>query len=100
LSKRATDLIGKPIVSADGGKKLGIVGDLLLDDGGTQVLGFVVRHGMFKGENVLPAAAIQSLGPDAVVSRSNELIGAKEWRQRQAASERTDGRQSGPPSER
>jgi uncharacterized protein YrrD len=88
MSKRATDLIGKPIVSADGGKKLGRVGDLLLDDEGIEVLGLVVRHGMFKREDVLPASAVQSLGPDAVVSRSDELIGSSEWRQRRVASER------------
>ena len=91
MSKRATDLIGKPIVSADGGKKLGRVGDLLLDDGGQEVLGLVVRHGMFKREDVLPASAVQSLGPDAVVSRSNELIGPSEWRQRRVASEQVRG---------
>lgn len=93
MSKRATDLIGKPIVSADGGKKLGRVGDLLLDDGGHEVLGLVVRHGMFKREDVLPASAVQSLGPDAVVSRSNELIDPGEWRQRHLASERVRGHQ-------
>ena len=91
MSKRASDLIGKPIVSADGGKKLGTVGDLLLDDGGSEVLGLVVRHGMFKGEDVLPAASVQSLGPDAIVSRSNELIDPSEWRQRQGATERIRG---------
>ena len=93
MSKRATDLIGKPIVSADGGKKLGRVGDLLQDDGGHEVLGLVVRHGMFKREDVLPASAVQSLGPDAVVSRSNELIAPGEWRQRHVASERVRGHQ-------
>jgi uncharacterized protein YrrD len=91
MSKRATELIGKPIVSADGGQKLGRVRDLLLDDEGHEVLGLVVRHGMFKKEDVLPASAVQSLGPDAVVSRSNELIGPSEWRQRHVASERVRG---------
>ena len=93
MSKRATDLIGKRIVSADGGQNLGRVGDLLLDDAGHEVLGLVVRHGMFKREDVLPASAVLSLGPDAVVSRSNELIGPGEWRQRHVASERGRGHQ-------
>ena len=93
MSQRATDLIGKPIVSADGGKKLGTVGDLLLDDRGHEVLGLVVRHGRFKSEDVLSATSIQSVGPDAVVSRSDELIGPSEWRQRQTATEEIRERQ-------
>jgi uncharacterized protein YrrD len=91
MSKRATDLIGKPIVSAEGGKKLGTVGDLLLSDRGSEVLGLVVRHGRFKGEDVLPADAVQSVGPDAIVSRSDDLVGPSEWRQRQEATERIRG---------
>ena len=91
MSKRATDLIGKPIVSAHGGKKLGTVADLLLDDGGGEILGLVVRHGMFKSEDVLPAGAVQSVGPDAIVSRSDDLIGRVEWQQRHGAPERIRG---------
>jgi uncharacterized protein YrrD len=88
MSRRATELIGKPIVSGDTGQKLGTVADLLLDDHGNEILGLIVRHGVFKREDVLPASSVQSLGRDAVVSRSNELIGASEWRQRDVASER------------
>jgi hypothetical protein len=35
-------------------------------------------------ENVLPAAAVQTLGTDAVVSLTPDLIGAKEWHDRQS----------------
>jgi uncharacterized protein YrrD len=91
MSKRATDLIGKPIVSADGGQKLGTVRDLLVDDRGVEIIGLVVRQGVFKGEEVLPADAVQTLGPDVVVSRSNELIGPAEWRQQHVASDRIRG---------
>lgn len=82
MVKRATELIGKPVVSADTGEKLGTVGDLLLDDGSGNLVGLVLRHGMMRSEDVMPASAIQTLGADAIVSRSAELIGAKEWRQR------------------
>jgi uncharacterized protein YrrD len=84
MSKRATDVIGRPVVSADTGRKLGTVGDLLLDDGGTEIVGLVVRHGRLKGEDVLPAASVHSLGPDAVVSRGDELIDGREWRDRES----------------
>lgn len=79
---RATDVIGKPVVSADTGRKLGTVGDLLLDDAGLALVGLVVRHGVLRGEDVLSAEDVQSLGADAVVSRSDRLIAAKEWHNR------------------
>ena len=83
MAKRATTLIGKPVVSAVSGEQLGTIADVLLDDGGTSVLGFVLRHGWMKSENVLLSSSLQTLGPDAVVSRANDLISAKEWHQRQ-----------------
>lgn len=83
MAQRATDLIGKPVVSADGGEKLGTVSDLLLDDNANHLVGLVVKRGMLHGEDVLPAAAVQTLGRDAIVSRSNELVPAKEWRLRE-----------------
>jgi uncharacterized protein YrrD len=86
MTKRATELIGKPVVAADTGEKLGTVGDLLLDGGNGNLVGLVLRHGMMKSEDVMPATAIQTLGADAIVSRSSELIPAKEWRHRRDAS--------------
>jgi uncharacterized protein YrrD len=83
MSRRASDLIGKPVVSAVSGEQLGSVADLLLDDSGTSLLAVVVRHGWLKREDVLPASSLQTLGPDAVVARSTELVGAQEWRTRQ-----------------
>ena len=88
MTRRATDLIGKPVVSADTGQKLGTVSDLLLDDGGNRLVGLVLRHGLMKSENVLPAEAVQTLGADAIVSRSGQLIAAKEWRNREREYER------------
>lgn len=83
MTKRATELIGKSVVSASTGKNLGTVSDLLLDEAGREVVGMVLRHGLMKSEDVLPAAAVQTIGPDAIVSRSHDLIGAKEWNDRQ-----------------
>ena len=85
MTKRATDVIGQPVVTAAGGRRLGTVADLLLDDASGNMVGLVIRNGMLKGESVLPASAVQTLGTDAVVSRSDELISAKTWRQHQGA---------------
>ena len=84
MSKRATDVIGKPLMSAASGEKLGTVIDLLLDDSNVTLIGLVVSRGMLKGEHVLPISAVQTFGTDAVVSRSNDLINAKQWRQQRA----------------
>jgi uncharacterized protein YrrD len=89
MTRRAKDLIGKPVVSAANGERLGTVTDLLLDDAGTSLVGLVLSHGFMKGEQVLPAESLQTLGTDAVVSRSNEVVGAKEWHERQRVSART-----------
>jgi uncharacterized protein YrrD len=87
MSKRATDLIGKPVVSANTGEKLGTVSDLLIDEAGHGIVGLVLRHGLMKAEDVLPAEAVQTLGTDAIVSRTGELIGAKEWNDRRRESD-------------
>ena len=84
MSHRATALIGRSIVAADSGEKLGTVADLLLDDDGGRVIGLVVRHGLLKSEGVLPATAVQTLGGDAVVTRSGvDLMTGSEWRDKE-----------------
>lgn len=86
MSTRVKDVLGKPVISADTGEKLGTVADLLLDDASHGLVGVVVTHGMLKHEQVLPASSVHSFGSDAVVSRSAELIGAKEWRETHSGS--------------
>jgi len=82
MVKRTSDLIGRPVVASDTGKKLGTIADFLVDDDEKRIVGLVVRHGWMNDEEVLPAASVQALGSDAVVSRSSELVGAKQWRDR------------------
>jgi sporulation protein YlmC with PRC-barrel domain len=84
MSKRATDVIGKPLMSAASGEKMGTVTDLLLDESNVALIGLVVSRGMLKGEHVLPISAVQTFGTDAVVSRSSELVNAKQWRQQRS----------------
>jgi len=77
---RAKDLIGKPIVSADTGDRLGVVADVLLDE--HQVAGLVVRSGWLGRERVLPFETVRSLGGDAVIARSSaDLVAPREWDQ-------------------
>ena len=85
MAQRVSDVIGKPVVSADDGGKLGTVSDMLLDESTKNIIGLVVRGGGFlKHESVLPSAAIKTFGRDAVVSHSSsELIDSREWRAQQ-----------------
>lgn len=86
MAQRGSELLGKAVVSADTGEKLGTVSDILLDETDHHLVGLVVRRGLMKSENVLPAAAVQTFGRDTVVSRSSqELLSAKAWRSRTPA---------------
>ena len=84
MAQRVSEVIGKPVVSADDGGKLGTVSDVLLDESTKNVIALVVRGGGFlKHESILPAEAVKTLGRDAVVSHSStELIDSREWRAR------------------
>jgi uncharacterized protein YrrD len=84
MAQRVTELLGKAVVSANSGERLGTVSDVLLDETDHHLLGLVVRRGgVMKSEHVLPSAAVQTFGRDAVVSRtSDDLITAKNWRSR------------------
>jgi uncharacterized protein YrrD len=84
MAQRVTELIGKAVVSANSGERLGTVSDVLLDETDHHLLGLVVRRGgVMKSEHVLPSAAVQTFGRDAVVSRTaDDLVTAKNWRSR------------------
>ena len=90
MVRRTSDLIGRPVVSSDSGKKLGTITDVLVDESEGRLVGLVLQHGWLKSEEVLPATAVQTLGTDAVVSRSSELMDANQWRERHATSSSSD----------
>lgn len=98
MTKRATDLIGKPVLSASTGERLGTVADLLLDDAGVALVGIVLHQGWMKHELVLPISSLQTVGPDAVVSRSTGAMSAREWRQHHAAGASAGGASEPGPS--
>jgi len=86
MAQRVTELLGKVVVSADNGEKLGTVSDVLLDEADHHMVGLVVRRGLMKSDHVLPSEGVQTFGRDAVVSRTAaDLVSAKEWRARPAS---------------
>lgn len=78
--RRVSEYVGKPIVSADSGEKVGTVADVLVDAHAGRIIGLVIGGGILKSEHVLPYADVQAMGNDAVVARSREhVMSAREW---------------------
>lgn len=81
---RVTELIGKSVITADTGDRLGRIDDLILDCDRAQIeavfVGVDWRSWLGDGR-VLPFSDVHALGRDAVVARGGvELLRMAEWR--------------------
>jgi uncharacterized protein YrrD len=80
--QKLSGIVGKSIVTADTGQRLGQAADVLFDGDQTHVIGLVVNGGWFKNELVLPYEHVHALGGDAVIARgTGHLMDAKQWKQ-------------------
>lgn len=78
---RMSDIIGKAVVSAETGNRLGSVSDALVDESGGRVVGLVLGSGILSKEHVMPFEQVQTLGGDAVLARTDAgMLGPGEWR--------------------
>jgi uncharacterized protein YrrD len=78
---RVSRIIGKTVVSAETGDRLGSVSDALLEDGGRRIVGLVLGSGLLAKEHVMPFDDVQALGGDAVLARTDAgIVGPREWR--------------------
>jgi uncharacterized protein YrrD len=78
--RRVSEYVGKPIVSADTGEKVGTVADVLVDAHAARIIGVIIGGGILSSEHVLPYSDVQTLGSDAVVARSREhVMSARAW---------------------
>lgn len=64
---KASDMIGRAIVIRDGGREMGKVKDLVIDQPGRQVLGFVISEGFMRPTRIAPWPGVQIIGPDSVI---------------------------------
>jgi uncharacterized protein YrrD len=64
---KASEIIGRAVAIREGGQHVGKVRDLVIDQYGKQVLGFVISEGMFKSTRVAPWGGVQTIGPDSVI---------------------------------
>lgn len=70
MMKTGSELLGKPIITADDGRRLGVVRDLLFDDSFSRVIGLVlVRRLLFGRSRVIGFSDIDAIGNDAIVTR-------------------------------
>ena len=82
VMRRVSEYLGKPIVSADTGERVGTVADVLVDAHAHRIVGVIVSGGLLTSEHVLPYPDVQVMGGDAVIAKSRQhLIGAREWQQ-------------------
>ena len=58
---KVSELVGKSIVSAESGERIGKVADMLLDQQSQRVLAIVIEGGLFSSEHVLPLSDVQTL---------------------------------------
>ena len=71
---RVSELVGRAIVAAESGERIGTVSDVLLDPASQRVLGLVIAGGLLSSEHVLPISDVQTLGTDTVVARSATAV--------------------------
>ncbi len=64
---KASEVIGRQITAREGGRDIGKIKDLVVEQTGREIIGIVVSDGMFGGSRVAPWSAVQALGPDTVI---------------------------------
>lgn len=72
---KGRDMLGKPVVAYDTGERLEKVKDLIFDQDGNQLLGFLVDEGgWFGSARVLLLRNVRAIGLDAIVTSSKDAI--------------------------
>src|SRR5947207_3067315 len=75
MERRGSELVGKPIITFDTGRKLAHVEDLLVDPERNQVLALLIDGGaIFQSARVIPFGHIQAIGQNAVIVPKSGVI--------------------------
>jgi uncharacterized protein YrrD len=73
--RKGNEIIGKPVVSYNSGRKIDTVKDLIFDQNSNQLLGFLIQEGgWFSRNKVLLLKDVLAIGADAVITRSADSI--------------------------
>lgn len=88
--QRVSELLGKTIVAADSGQRIGRSEDLLLSANAERVIALVVRRRLLGSERVVLYDDVQTLGRDAIITRTTPReMGAHEWHECQIEAHRS-----------
>lgn len=74
----AKDLKGRAVVTISGAEKVGEVDDILFDPQYRQVVGFLVKRGLFGSPDALPRGAVNAIGADAITIPSAGVLNARD----------------------
>ena len=73
--QKGKEVIGRKIVTLDGGERVDSVRDLIFDEQGNRVLALLVDEGgWFHAAKVIPFASVKSIGEDAVMIASADAV--------------------------
>src|SRR5436190_2818234 len=68
MNRRASEIVGLPIITFGKGNKIYNAEDLLIEPERKQVLALLVlERSLFKSAKAIPFGRIQAIGPDAIV---------------------------------
>ena len=75
---KASQLVGRAVIDMEGAERLGKIKEIIVQHDGERVAGFVVGHGetiVGTGgkRRMIPAAAVYSIGPDALTVRQSRM---------------------------
>jgi uncharacterized protein YrrD len=71
---KASEIVGRPAIIREGGREAGRIKDLVVDQAGKRVLGFVISEGFLKATRVAPWAGLLAIGPDSVILGSGSSV--------------------------
>src|SRR6476646_8987187 len=75
MERRGTDLVGKPVITFDSGRRLAQVKDLLVDPERNQVLALLIDPGaVFTSARVIPFGHIKSIGENAIIVPKRDVV--------------------------
>ncbi|WP_407568778.1 PRC-barrel domain-containing protein [Deinococcus altitudinis] len=78
--QKGKEVIGRKIVTLDGGERIDSVRDLIFDEQGNRVLALLVDEGgWFHAAKVIPFSSVKSIGDDAVmIGSADDVVSARD----------------------
>jgi uncharacterized protein YrrD len=64
---KASEIVGRPVIVREGGREAGRIKDVVVDQLGKRVLGFVISEGFLHSTKVAPWEGLLAIGPDSVI---------------------------------